>query len=247
MSQDKIIIYCDGACSGNQFRGNRGGWGAVLKYKDTAKEIWGGEDNTTNQRMELTACIKALEQLKEPDIEIEIYSDSAYLVNCINQKWYEKWQKNGWKNYKKQPVENKDLWLKLFPLLNQYTVTFFKVEGHSISALNQVADSLAKKGIKEKPGSIRFTVKKAKSQETSDSAFHLPASKLSHTELNENTIKISSSANKQSPTKQPKFKQRLSGNCPICGGTGRVQRVKGPRTTKTITTICTTCVGRGNI
>ncbi|MBM3172999.1 MAG: ribonuclease HI [Chloroflexi bacterium] len=157
MSQHKKIIYCDGACSGNQFRGNRGGWGAVLKYKDTVKEIWGGEDNTTNQRMELTACIKALEQLKEPDIEIEIYSDSAYLVNCINQKWYEKWQKNGWKNYKKQPVENKDLWLKLLSLLSKHKATFHKVKGHSASALNKLADQLAQKGISKPPGSTTLT------------------------------------------------------------------------------------------
>jgi ribonuclease HI len=157
MPKDKIVIYCDGACSGNQFRGNRGGWGAVLRYQDKVKEIWGGENNTTNQRMELTACIKALEQVKDPGVEVEIYSDSAYLVNCINQKWYENWQKNGWKNYKKQPVENKDLWLKLLSLLSNHKITFHKVKGHSLSSLNALADKLARKGISNPPGSTTST------------------------------------------------------------------------------------------
>ncbi|MFV1951475.1 MAG: ribonuclease HI [Nitrospinota bacterium] len=143
----KIIIYCDGACSGNQFDHNKGGWGAVLKYKDKVKEICGGERNTTSQRMELTACIKALEQIKVKDIDIEIYSDSAYLINCMQKKWYEKWRKNGWKTYKKEPVENKDLWISLLDLIIKYNVNFNKVSGHSGIELNELADRLAKKGI----------------------------------------------------------------------------------------------------
>jgi len=158
MNKDKIIIYCDGACSGNQFQANRGGWGAVLKHGDKVKEIWGGEGNTTNQRMELTACIKALEQLKDPNIEVEVYSDSAYLVNCMNQKWYERWQRNGWKNYKKQPVENKDLWLRLLALLGKHKATFHKVKGHSTSTLNELADKLAQRGINERSGSTTSTM-----------------------------------------------------------------------------------------
>ncbi|MEK9137696.1 MAG: RNase H family protein, partial [Bacteroidota bacterium] len=82
-SQERIIIYTDGACSGNQSASNAGGWGAVLKYKDKMKEIHGGEGNTSNQRMELTACIRALESIKSKDIPIDIYSDSAYLINCM--------------------------------------------------------------------------------------------------------------------------------------------------------------------
>ena len=92
---EKIIIYCDGACSGNQYRCNTGGWGAILQRGDLLKEIHGGELDTTNQRMELTACIMALERLKSGKYVVEVYTDSAYLVNCINDKWYTTWQKNG--------------------------------------------------------------------------------------------------------------------------------------------------------
>ena len=149
MSLNKVIVYCDGACSGNQYSNNKGGWGAVLKYQDRHKEIYGGERNTTNQRMEITACIKALEQINASYSEIEVYSDSAYLVNCINKKWYENWQRNGWKNYKKQPVENRDLWEKLLQLLARKKITFIKVSGHSGLELNELADKLARKGISE--------------------------------------------------------------------------------------------------
>jgi ribonuclease HI len=146
---EKIIIYCDGACSGNQFKNNVGGWGAVLVFKNKKKEIFGGEKNTTNQRMELTACIKALEQLKSKHYSIEIYSDSAYLINCINHAWYKKWEKNGWKNSKKNPVENKDLWETLLQLINDYNPKFIKVDGHSGIALNERVDKLAQLGIKQ--------------------------------------------------------------------------------------------------
>ncbi len=149
MKREKIIIYCDGGCSGNQFADNRGGWGAVLKFKDKTKEIHGGERNTSNQKMELTACIKALEEIKSNNLEIEIYSDSAYLVNCMKQKWYEKWQRNGWRNAKKEPVANKELWMKLLDLKEKYQIHFYKVAGHSGIELNELADQLANKGIEE--------------------------------------------------------------------------------------------------
>ncbi len=110
--QDKIIIYCDGSCLGNQNSENSGGWGAILKYGSKVKEINGGERNTTNQKMELTACIKALEQVKNNNIDIEVYSDSAYLINCMHQKWYLRWKKNGWKNSHKQPLTHKNIWIK---------------------------------------------------------------------------------------------------------------------------------------
>ncbi|MBI5020574.1 MAG: ribonuclease HI [Ignavibacteriales bacterium] len=139
----KIIIYCDGACSGNQFSKNAGGWGAVLNFGDLTKEIYGGEKNTSNQRMEITACIKALEAIKKEEVKISIYSDSAYLVNCMNERWYESWLKNGWKNAKKKPVENQDLWMRLLELLKKHEVDFHKVTGHSGNKLNERADKLA--------------------------------------------------------------------------------------------------------
>jgi len=149
MKEDKIIIYCDGACSGNQFKNNVGGWGAVLKFKDKVKEIYGGEKNTTNNRMELTACIKALEQIKSNTYEIEMYCDSAYIVNCINERWYVKWQRNGWKTAQKKAVENQDLWMRLLELVDQYKLTFHKVKGHAGVDLNERADEMANKGMAE--------------------------------------------------------------------------------------------------
>ncbi len=147
VARDNIIIYCDGACSGNQYLSNAGGWGAILKHGDLLKEIHGGELNTTNQRMELTACIKALEQLKSGKYDVAVYTDSAYLVNCIHNKWYTAWRKNGWKNAAKKPVENRGLWERLLKLLSLYTVVFIKVAGHSGNKLNERADELARQGI----------------------------------------------------------------------------------------------------
>jgi ribonuclease HI len=146
---EKIIIHCDGACSGNQYRINKGGWGAVLQQGSHVKEIHGGEQNTTNQRMELTACIRALEQVKSGKYDIEVYTDSAYLVNCMQKKWYSAWQRNGWRNAARKPVENRDLWEKLLSLLSLYTVRFFKVTGHSGNKLNERADELARQGIQK--------------------------------------------------------------------------------------------------
>jgi ribonuclease HI len=146
---DKIIIYCDGACSGNQFRINTGGWGAILQQGSHLKEIHGGEKNTTNQRMELMACIRALEQLKSGKYDVEVYTDSAYLVNCMQKKWYATWQRNGWSNSARKPVENRDLWEKLLSLISLYKVRFIKVAGHSGNKSNERADELARQGIQE--------------------------------------------------------------------------------------------------
>ncbi|MBN1979982.1 MAG: ribonuclease HI [Chitinivibrionales bacterium] len=148
-NSNTITIYCDGACSNNQSKTNVGGWGAVLLFNDKRKEIFGGQRDTTNQRMELTACIKALESLKTSKYNVAIFSDSAYLVNCINKKWYIKWQENGWMNSQKQPVENQDLWKQLLLLYARYTVTVNKVAGHSGHPLNERADFLARQGIAE--------------------------------------------------------------------------------------------------
>ena len=146
---EKITVFCDGACSGNQFDNNIGGWGAVLSYKDNEKRIYGGERDTSNQRMELTACIMALEGIKTSNIHIVVYSDSAYLVNGMKRRWYKNWEKNSWMNIKGQPVANQDLWMRLMSLVHEYKVSFHKVTGHSGIDLNETADALAKRGIEE--------------------------------------------------------------------------------------------------
>jgi ribonuclease HI len=148
MSTERIIIYCDGACSNNQQKQNRGGWGAILQYKAKAREISGAEKNTTNNRMELLACIKALEAVRDPSLPVAVYTDSAYLHNCLTQKWYRRWQQNGWRTAGKKPVENKDLWLRLLAQKGRFAhITFHKVAAHSAVALNERADQLAKEAI----------------------------------------------------------------------------------------------------
>ena len=124
---DKVIIYTDGACSGNP---GPGGWGAILMYKDNKKEISGGKKNTTNNEMELTAVIEGLKMLKYP-CEVELYSDSAYVVNAFLQKWIDNWVKNNWKTSNKEPVKNQELWKELYDLTKKHKVKFIKVKGHS--------------------------------------------------------------------------------------------------------------------
>lgn len=135
----KLEIYTDGACSGNP---GIGGWASILIYKSHVKELSGGEKETTNNRMELTAVIKGLEALKEK-CEITLYSDSAYVVNAINNKWIVNWQINGWKNSSKDDVSNKDLWERLLLLLSVHSVTFVKVKGHADNEFNNKCDKLA--------------------------------------------------------------------------------------------------------
>lgn len=135
----KVTIYTDGACSGNP---GVGGWGAVLFYRDEKREISGYEENTTNNKMELTAAIKALERLKEP-CEVELYSDSAYLVNAFLEGWLTKWQMNGFKSSNKKPVQNVDLWQKLIELNNIHKITWIKVKGHADNVYNNRCDALA--------------------------------------------------------------------------------------------------------
>jgi len=125
-----VKIYTDGACSGNQNESNIGGWGAVLEFNGVEKELHGGELNTTNNRMELTALVEALSVLKEDNLFLKIFSDSSYLINCFKNQWYVSWQANGWKTSKKQPVENKDLWEKLLLLLSKNQCEFYLVKGH---------------------------------------------------------------------------------------------------------------------
>lgn len=146
---DKIIIYCDGGCRGNQNTENVGGWGAVLKYKDKVKEIHGGQLNTTNNIMELTAAIKSLESLKSNNIPVEVYIDSAYVVNGMNE-WIKGWIAKGWRKSNKKPVENKELWIKLKEVSDkQPNIKFLKVTGHSGVELNELADQLANKAMDE--------------------------------------------------------------------------------------------------
>ncbi|MCI9365262.1 MAG: ribonuclease HI [Clostridia bacterium] len=140
----KVIIYTDGACSGNP---GPGGWGTILMYEDNKKEISGGKKDTTNNIMEVTAVIEGLKLLKYP-CEVEIYSDSAYVVNAFNQNWITNWKKNGWKNSKKEDVKNRELWEELESLMSEHKVTFIKVKGHSDNEYNNRCDELARSAIK---------------------------------------------------------------------------------------------------
>lgn len=135
----KVVLYTDGACSGNP---GPGGYGAILIYNGIEKEISGGEKNTTNNKMEMMAVIKGLEILKEP-CEVEVYSDSAYVVNSIEKGWIYSWRKNGWKKADKKEVKNVDLWEKLLEQMNIHKVKFNKVKGHSNDELNNRCDRLA--------------------------------------------------------------------------------------------------------
>jgi ribonuclease HI len=125
-----VNIYTDGACSGNQHKTNIGGFGAILEYNGHEKELFGGEVNTTNNRMEMTALLAALRALKKADLPIRVFADSAYLLNCFRNKWYGKWKQNNWKTSKNEPVENRDLWEKLLKFLDIHRISFFKVKGH---------------------------------------------------------------------------------------------------------------------
>ena len=126
----KLRIFTDGACSNNQQRDNAGGWGAVLVFGDAKKELYGGEANTTNNRMEMTALIEALSALKKKGLQMDIYSDSSYLIDCFRKKWYLSWKRNGWKTSAKEPVKNRELWEQLLSLIEGQDIRFFLVKGH---------------------------------------------------------------------------------------------------------------------
>ena len=136
----KVIIYTDGACSGNP---GPGGWAAILIYGNNKKEISGGIKSTTNNIMELTAILEGLKALKI-ECEVEVYSDSAYSVNAFNQGWIYNWMKKGWKTASGEPVKNKELWQELYSLTQKHKVTFNKVKGHSDDELNNRCDELAR-------------------------------------------------------------------------------------------------------
>ncbi|MFB5192299.1 ribonuclease HI [Alicyclobacillus fastidiosus] len=139
----EVVVYTDGACSKNP---GPGGWAAVLKYGEHIREVSGGEEHTTNQRMEIMAVIGALQALKQP-CEVVVYSDSAYVVNCFQQKWYVNWQKNGWRNSKGDAVQNRDLWEALLAAMEPHQVQLKKVKGHAGVAWNERCDELARAAI----------------------------------------------------------------------------------------------------
>lgn len=141
---EKIIIYTDGACSGNP---GPGGWAAVLIYNGKEKEISGSNKNTTNNIMEITAVIEGLKALKYP-CEVELYSDSAYVVNTFTQGWIFNWMQKGWKTASGDPVKNKELWQELYSLTKIHKVTFNKVKGHADNHYNNRCDELARDAIK---------------------------------------------------------------------------------------------------
>jgi ribonuclease HI len=142
MASPVVEIYTDGACRGNP---GPGGWGAILRYNSQEKELWGGEDATTNNRMELMAAIRALEALKRPS-QVELYTDSIYVMKGITA-WIHDWKRKGWKTADKKPVKNEDLWRQLDQLAAKHDIQWHWVRGHAGHPENERADQLANKGI----------------------------------------------------------------------------------------------------
>ena len=138
-SMKNVDIYTDGACSGNP---GAGGYCAILLFNGIEKIISGGEDETTNNRMELVAVIEGLSALKEP-CKVNLYSDSQYVINAVNENWLRNWKDSDWRNTSKKQVKNIDLWQKLIPLIERHEVTFIKVKGHSDNEYNNRCDKIA--------------------------------------------------------------------------------------------------------
>lgn len=138
----RVEIFTDGACSGNP---GPGGWGAILRYNSTEKELSGGSESTTNNRMELTAAIEALEALKRPCL-VDLYTDSSYVKDGITQ-WIKRWRGNGWKTAQKKPVKNAELWQQLDEALSRHEVSWHWVKGHAGHPENERADQLARDGM----------------------------------------------------------------------------------------------------
>lgn len=141
---EEVVIYTDGACSGNP---GKGGWGAILIFENVRKEISGAEKETTNNRMELTGPIEALKLLKRP-CKVKLYSDSAYLVNAFSQGWIYNWQKNGWKTADKKDVKNRELWEEIYKFTKIHEIEWIKVKGHSDNENNNRCDQMAVNAIK---------------------------------------------------------------------------------------------------
>ena len=134
-----VTLYTDGACSGNP---GPGGWGAILEFQGTEKELSGGESSTTNNRMELTAVIAGLSALKEPCI-VELYSDSKYVIDGLSKGWAVSWRKNGWRKADKKPALNPDLWETLLNLTEIHQMHYHWVKGHAENPKNNRCDELA--------------------------------------------------------------------------------------------------------
>lgn len=145
---DVVEIFTDGACKGNP---GPGGWGALLRYKGIEKEIWGGDEETTNNRMELVAVINALQTLKRR-VPVKITTDSQYVKKGITE-WLAGWKRNGWKTANKKPVKNADLWRRLDEAVGKHDVKWAWVRGHSGHQENERADELANRGVRERTGS----------------------------------------------------------------------------------------------
>ena len=143
----EVVIYTDGACSGNP---GPGGWGALLRWNDKEKELYGGDPLTTNNRMELMAAIQALEALRRP-ATVSLHTDSRYLLDGIT-KWIDGWQRNGWKTAAKKPVKNEDLWRRLIEAMRPHDISWVWVKGHAGDPGNERADALARRGIEEAAG-----------------------------------------------------------------------------------------------
>ena len=145
----QIKIYTDGACRANGTKNALGGWAYTIIYNDEVSlDGWGNEKGTTNNRMEMMAVIEALKNFVDLDKDIILYTDSAYIHNCMKQKWYINWQKNGWVNATREPVKNKDLWEQIIPYFSNPLIHFEKVKGHSKNEnehekWNNVVDRLA--------------------------------------------------------------------------------------------------------
>ena len=135
----EVEIFTDGACQGNP---GPGGWGAILRYKGNEKELSGGEADTTNNRMELTAVIRSLALLKEPCI-VELYSDSKYVIDALEKGWVWGWKKRGWVKSDKKPALNPDLWARLLDLCDRHQVKLHWVKGHASNPYNNRCDELA--------------------------------------------------------------------------------------------------------
>ena len=134
-----VILYTDGACSGNP---GPGGWAAILKYREIERELSGGEAETTNNRMELTAVIRGLQALKEPCI-VELWSDSRYVIDALSKGWAQLWRKKGWIKADKKPALNVDLWEVLLPLTETHELHYHWVKGHDVNEYNNRCDALA--------------------------------------------------------------------------------------------------------
>lgn len=141
--ENYVVLYTDGACSGNP---GAGGWAAILSFKGNEKVLSGGEEMTTNNRMELMAVIMGLESIKAGQA-VKVFSDSAYVVNAFNQNWIEGWQRNNWQTSGKSEVLNKELWQRLLSAMKPLTVEFVKVKGHSDNVYNNRCDALAREEI----------------------------------------------------------------------------------------------------